>query len=152
MYLKSEIIKMNLTVEKKFVYTVNIMIIFIPFYPQYIKKIELEFYLQKQTKQAKVLYSVIIAGFIVLQIIMTLLIMPKVLSLYTTLNQTPQTYLPYIIIASILAGLALIAIIVSSNPLDTMAVEKLRQDKEDLITINSSFANKTFLCIVGFFI
>lgn len=87
------------------------------------------------------------AGYIIVQVIIALLVMPKLYNLYSVLNQTPPVDLPYIVIASIIIGLAFIVFLATSEPLNKIEVEKLKQDKEELITINSSLVNKKFMLL-----
>lgn len=114
-------------------------------FPQYIKKVDLETYIQKQAKGAKLQVIFAISGLLLLQVIVGLLVMPKMYGLYTTLNKVPPDYLPFVVITSVIVGLTLILISAMSNFLDSSKVEKIKQDKEDLITINSSLVNKKLL-------
>lgn len=110
-------------------------------YPQYVKRADLDSFLQKYTKRARVGFIVVIVAGLFFQAVMGFLIMPKMLGLYSTINQPPPSYAVPLLLISVALGLVFLTVAVMSNPLDTGKVEKVRQDKEEMVTINGSLVS-----------
>lgn len=104
-------------------------------YPQYIKKEDLDWFINRAHKGARLINILLPAMVIFVQVIMAFFVLPKLGDVYASANRTAPSYSLYIVIVSIAIGLALIIYNFQANPLDEGAVEKLRQDKSDMISV-----------------
>ncbi len=121
---------------------------FIPFiipvqqYPQYIKKEDLDWFIKKTHKGGRIINILVPTAVIVVQAIMVVFVLPKLNDVYATANKVVPNYPLYVVITSVIVGLVLIAYNSQSNPLDENKVEKLKQDKSDLISLKEPLINK----------
>lgn len=122
--------------------------IFIQSYPQYVKKAELETYLQKQAKGARLGIILGAIFYILTQTILNFLVTPRLTSLYSSLNLTQPAHFSYLFVASAVLDLVVIAVAAMTDFLDPKKVNELKQSKEDLITIKGSLVNKKWLLFI----
>lgn len=118
-------------------------------FPQYVKKVDVDTYLNNQAKRGKVGSIVVVVASIVLQAVMGFLVMPRMLGLYKTMNQTSPAHTQPLLLGSVILGLILLVVAAVSNPLDEGKVQKIKQSNEDLITINSHLMNSKLLWLFG---
>ena len=111
----------------------SMIIIPIQAYPQYVKKAELDSFLQRQTKGIRTSISVGFVGLILAQILVP--------SIFIGAQIKFAMQMP-ILITSLLLGLGGIIYTLTTNTLDSERVNNLKKDNSDLITINGPLINK----------
>lgn len=110
-------------------------------YPQYVKREDLDSYIEKYKKRAKIgMISVVLGGLFV-EALIGFLVMPKLFGLYTTVNQTAPAYSVPLMFVSAGLGLVLLTVAAMSNPLDMNKVEQAKQDKNEMVTIKNPLMN-----------
>src|SRR5260221_14203258 len=85
-------------------------------------------------------------------------VVPGMYALYKTSNQTPSvvlSYLPFIVVVYVIIGLIFMVFVATSQPLNELEVQKLKQDKEEMVKISNSLVNNrlriSFVIYTGLF-
>ena len=110
-------------------------------FPIYIKKKELEDYIFKQKKQVKVAYSIVYIGVMLVQIIMAAVVLSKLNLVYKDVGLQSPVYSVPLILVSLLLGIICLAISLNIPSLNEDKVKKLREDTDEMVTINSKLVN-----------
>ena len=127
-------------------------------FPQYIKKADLDSYLQKHAKHVRFgfIFAASVCIFAVMYVVFG--VVPGMYALYKTSNQTPSvvlSYLPFIVVVYVIIGLIFMVFVATSQPLNELEVQKLKQDKEEMVKISNSLVNNrlriSFVIYTGLF-
>ncbi|MDP3918087.1 MAG: hypothetical protein Q8Q30_02865 [Candidatus Woesebacteria bacterium] len=106
-------------------------------YPFYVKKREIDDYLAKRRKGAKIGYCIGIGGMIIAQLIISFFVLPKLMSLSNEIGIQSTSYSPPILFASIVIGIILLVALLSVDSLDGEKIKKLKQQEDEMVTIDS---------------
>lgn len=121
-------------------------------YPYLVKRSELDQVLKKEEKGAKIGFTVMIIGSLLVQLIMVLFVLPRLVNLYSTYERSVPSYTVPSLLGLLIVGLGLLVYVLTSYALDKGRVEKIKLGQDELISIPGPLRANKLLFLSVFYV